>query len=103
MKSVTIDELIDAFLSGQTHLQTGTLQKPGELKIINDKLISFETVICERHEGKFLINTGFYSRKTEIAQSALLKKIPKDKQIVIGATPFQYWGSLSEYLNKDKT
>ena len=98
MKSITPSELIDAFLSGETDMRTWTRQRPGPLRIMNDKMICFETVICERYGDKYIINPNFYSRQTAIAQDILLARIPKDKQILTGRVPFVYWGSLTEYI-----
>ena len=98
MKSITPSELIDAFLLGETDMRTWTRQRPGPLRIMNDKMICFETVICERYGDKYIINPNFYSRQTAIAQDILLTRIPKDKQILTGRVPFIYWGSLTEYI-----
>ena len=98
MKSITPSELIDAFLLGETDMRTWTRQRPGPLRIMNDKMICFETVICERYGDKYIINPNFYSRQTAIAQDILLARIPKDKHILTGRVPFIYWGSLTEYI-----
>ena len=100
MKSITPTELVDAFLLGETNLRTGTKKNPGPLRIMNDKMICFETVICERYQNKYIINPKFYSRQTAIAQDILLTRIPKDKQILTSGVPFTYWGSLEEYIEK---
>lgn len=98
MKSITPGELVDAFLAGETNMRTWTKARPGPLRIMNDKIICFETVICERYSGKYIINSQFYSRQTEIAQRILLDRIPSDKQILVNGVPFVYWGSLAEYI-----
>lgn len=98
MKSITPVELIDAFLLGETDMRTWTKQKPGPLRIMNDKMICFETVICERYGDKYIINPQFYSRQTAIAQNILLARIPVDKRILTKGVPFTYWGSLAEYI-----
>ena len=59
MKSITPSELIDAFLTGETDMRTWTKQRPGPLRIMNDKMICFETVICERYGDKYIINPHF--------------------------------------------
>lgn len=100
MKSITPTELVDAFLLGETNLRTGTKKNPGPLRIINDKMICFETVICERYQNKYIVNPKFYSRQTAIAQDILLARIPKDKQILTSGVPFTYWGSLEEYIEE---
>ena len=100
MKSITPTELVDAFLLGETNLRTGTKKNPGPLRIMNDKMICFETVICERYQNKYIINPKFYSRQTAIAQDILLARIPKDKQILTSGVPFTYWGSLEEYIEE---
>lgn len=102
MKSITPVELIDAFLLGETDMRTWTKQKPGPLRIMNDKMICFETVICERYGDKYIINPQFYSRQTAIAQNILLARIPDDKQLLTKGVPFIYWGSLTEYID-DRT
>lgn len=56
MKFVTPDNLIDAFLAGKTSMRTWTTRKPGPLRIVNDKIISFETVICERFGDFYIVN-----------------------------------------------
>ena len=98
MKSITPDELIDAFLAGETNMRTWTKDNPGPLRIMDDKLICFETVICERNGDNYIINPQFYSRQTEIAQKILLNRIPSNKQILTKGVPFVYWGSLVEYI-----
>ena len=98
MQSITPIELIDAFLLGETDLRTGTKKNPGPLRIMNDKVICFETVICERYGEKYIVNPNFYSRQTAIAQNILLEQIPKDKQVLTSRVPFTYWGSLVEYI-----
>lgn len=98
MKSITPGELVDAFLAGETDMRTWTKARPGPLRIMNDKIICFETVICERYCGKYIINSQFYSRQTEIVQRILLDRIPSDKQILVKGVPFVYWGSLAEYI-----
>ena len=103
MKFITPGELIDAFLAGETNMRTWTKQKPGPLCIMNNKIICFETVICERYGEFYIINPQFYSRQTEIAQRLLLTRIPKEKQIFTKDVPFVYWGSLTEYLQKQNT
>lgn len=100
MKSITPTELVDAFLLGETNMRTGTKKNPGPLRIINDKMICFETVICERYQNKYIVNPKFYSRQTTIAQDILLTRIPKDKQILTSGVPFTYWGSLEEYIEE---
>lgn len=100
MKSITPTELVDAFLLGETNLRTGTKKNPGPLRIMNDKMICFETVICERYQNKYIVNPKFYSRQTAIAQEILLTRIPKDKQILTSGVPFTYWGSLEEYIEE---
>ena len=69
---------------------------------MNDKLICFETVICERYGDKYIINKQFYSRQTAIAQDMLVKLIPKEKALLVSNVPFVYWGSLAEYLPEKK-
>ena len=101
MRFITPSELVDAFLEGETNMRTWTKHKPGPLRIINDKMICFETVICERHGEYYIINPGFYSRQTQIAQDLLLQRIPKEKQLYVYGVPFIYWGSLVDYLKKD--
>ena len=98
MQSITPIELIDAFLLGETSMRTGTRKNPGPLRIMNDKIICFETVICERCGDKYIVNPKFYSRQTAIAQNILLERIPTDKQILTSGVPFTYWGSLVEYI-----
>ena len=100
MKSITPTELVDAFLSGETNMRTGTKKNPGPLRIMNDKMICFETVICERYQNKYIVNPKFYSTQTAIAQDILLTRIPKDKQILTSGVPFTYWGSLEEYIEE---
>lgn len=100
MKTITPSELIDAFLSGETNMRTWTKQRPGPLRIMNDKVICFETVICERYGEYYILNTAFYSRQTAIAQEILLSRIPKEKQIFTQGVPFVYWGSLINYIQK---
>ena len=103
MESIKPDELIRAFLDGATDMHTGTKMNPGPLRIMNDKLICFQTVICERFGDKFIINPQFYSRKTEIAQDILLRLIPKDRQILTAGVPFTYWGSLKAYIIEESS
>ena len=103
MGSIKPDELIRAFLDGATDMHTGTKMNPGPLRIMNDKLICFQTVICERFGDKFIINPQFYSRKTEIAQDILLRLIPKDRQILTAGVPFTYWGSLKAYIIEESS
>jgi hypothetical protein len=100
MKIITPSELIDAFLSGETDMRTWNKQRPGPLRIMNDKIICFETVICERHGEKYIVNPAFYSRQTSIAQDILLDRIPKEKHIYTKGVPFIYWGSLVDYIEK---
>lgn len=100
MQSITPIELINAFLLGETNMRTGTRKNPGPLRIMNDKIICFETVICERCGDKYIVNPKFYSRQTAIAQNILLARIPKDKQILTSGVPFIYWGSLVEYITE---
>ena len=98
VKSITPSELIDAFLEGETDMRTGTKKNPGPLRIMNNKMICFETVICERYGDKYLVNPKFYSRQTAIAQNILSARIPEEKQILTSGVPFTYWGSLEEYI-----
>lgn len=101
MESIKPDELIRAFLNGETDMRSGTKRNPGPLRIMNDKLICFQTVICERFGDKYIINPTFYSRQTNIAQNILLNLIPKERQILVSGVPFIYWGSLKDYIFKD--
>ena len=98
MKFITPLELVDAFLMGETNLRTWTKHKPGPLRIMNDKMICFETVICERYGDRYIVNPEFYSRQTEIAQNILFAKIPHEKIVIARGVPFIYWGSLVEYI-----
>ena len=98
MESINPTTLIEAFLAGETNMRTWTRSKPGPLRIMNDKVISFETVICERYGDKYIINPRFYSKQTAIAQNILLSLIPEEKQILAKDVPFIYWGSLEEYI-----
>lgn len=55
---------------------------------MNDKMICFETVICERYGDKYIINLNFYSKQTEIAQNLLLQRISYEEQIRVYDVPF---------------
>lgn len=100
MKSITPNELIEAFLAGETNMRTWTAHRPGPLRIMNDKIICFETVICERYGDRYIVNPKFYSRQTAIAQNILLTRIPREKQVLTEDVPFTYWGSLTEYISE---
>lgn len=99
MEHITARKLIHAFFEGETSMRTGTRAKPGPLRIMNNKLISFETVICERYGDDYIVNPTFYSKQTEYAQKILMSEIPIEKQIWATGVPFTYWGSLVSYIN----
>lgn len=59
--AVTIQQLIDEFISGKDEGITGTKTNPGNLKIVNGQLIHYQTPIAERVGDRFLINLTRYS------------------------------------------
>ena len=68
---------------------------------MNDKMICFETVICERYGDKYIINLNFYSKQTEIAQNLLLQRISYEEQIRVYDVPFIFQGSLADCIERD--
>lgn len=64
-------KLIDTFIEGSTSGISGTATKPGNLKIIGNQLIHYNTPILERHENKFILNITRYSLQTGQVQKKI--------------------------------
>ncbi|WP_029071021.1 hypothetical protein [Kandleria vitulina] len=95
--SVTIEQLIESFMDGDTNGITGTKSSPGDLKIIGDQLIHYMTPILERYNtDSYIFNMTQYSIQTGRVQKIIKAKI-KD-YIIVKKIPRDYKGKLSDYV-----
>ena len=96
---MTQEQLINHFISGD---EEGVCDGGRNLRILQDKLIHYQTPIAERTNGKIYINVTRYSMVTGRIQKMLVERVPKDKQIIVKSVEEGTKRSLVEYEEKHK-
>lgn len=91
-------QLIEAFLNGETEGITGTANNPGTLKIRGNQLIHYETPILERYKNKYIFNVTRYSLITGQVQKKIKAMVDEKNRIDIKQVPSNINSSLSEYI-----
>lgn len=94
--NLTSPQLIILFLQGDT--SGATNGGFGNLKIIGDQLIHYDTVIAERYNGNILLNVSRYSPQTSKIQTTLRESIPHKKLIEVSMVPKNYAATLSKLV-----
>ena len=97
--NITFQNLIDMFIAGKTSGVSGTR---GNLKIVGDQLIHYDTVIAERYNKKIIVNETRYSRITGQIQKMLKQSISNESIIIVGGVPKNDRTSLVGRLAKEK-
>jgi len=92
---LTYREVVDEFLKGSSSSISNTSKN---LKIADNRLIHFNTVIAERQKNKILLNVSRYSILTGKLQKLLSNLIPFSKRIEIHNVPGNYSGTLTKFL-----
>ena len=97
--SMTIRMLIDSFLDGATEGVTGTKSNPGNLRIINNQLIHYQTPIAERIDNyRIIVNLSQYSIQTGNVQKQLKQALDEKPYIAVKKVPRDYKGSLKDFI-----
>lgn len=94
---MTIDELINDFLQGKTSGTNGSEKKPGNIKIVDDKLLHYETALLQRKSDYYVLNYSRYSRTTGVLQNKLKEKIKNYEYKVVTKIPRGYCDDLENY------
>lgn len=92
-KPKTQVQIVDDFLAGATEGVNGI---NGNLKIVGNQLIHYQTVIAERDQKRIILNHTRYSIVTGRIQKELKEKLQGKEYISIGKIPEGFRGSLVE-------
>lgn len=90
-------DLILSFISGATEGYTGTKNNPGNLKILGNLLIHYDTTIMERTDEGLLLNLTHYSIQTGRLQKMIKGMVPESDYTAVYRIPRDYHGSLAKY------
>lgn len=96
-KPKTQIQLVDEFLSGECE---GICGGNGNLKIVNNQLIHYSTVIAERYGNKVILNHTRYSIVTGRIQKIIKEKVREENLISVGRIQEGYKKSLVEAIEK---
>lgn len=96
--ALTFQYIIDAFIDGETDIVSGTKSSPGNLKVIENQLIHYNTPIAERYNDKFIVNITRYSIQTGQVQKKIKESISEEKLIFVKRVPSDMKGSLKDYI-----
>lgn len=92
---ITYRELVDMFLDGATEGVSGGKSHNQNLKIVDDLLIHYETVIAERKDDFIYINNTHYSLQSSKLQKMLREIIPDENRKLVYGVEKGYGGKLS--------
>lgn len=95
---ITQLQLIEKFINGEEEGYTGTDLNPGTLKIIRDQLIHYDTVILERYNDVFILNTTRYSLQTGKVQKKIKERIDTFNRLHVEQVPINTTQSLQTFL-----
>ena len=93
---ITQKDIVQSFVNGATEGRCGGA---GNLVILGDKLIHYQTIISERVDDKYIINMTRYSIVTGRVQKEIENAVPQNNRLVVNRVPEGYRGSLKEFLN----
>lgn len=96
--TITQLQLIEKFINGEEEGYTGTDLNPGTLKIIRDQLIHYDTVILERYNDVFILNTTRYSLQTGKVQKKIKERIDTFNRLHVEQVPINTTQSLQTFL-----
>ncbi len=96
--AITQLQLIEKFINGEEEGYTGTDLNPGTLKIIRDQLIHYDTVILERYNDVFILNTTRYSLQTGKVQKKIKERIDTFNRLHVEQVPINTTQSLQTFL-----
>lgn len=96
--TITQLQLIEKFINGEEEGYTGTDLNPGTLKIIRDQLIHYDTVILERYNDVFILNTTRYSLQTGKVQKKIKERIDAFNRLHVEQVPINTTQSLQTFL-----
>lgn len=96
--AITQLQLIEKFINGEEEGYTGTDLNPGTLKIIRDQLIHYDTVILERYNDVFILNTTRYSLQTGKIQKKIKERIDAFNRLHVEQVPINTTQSLQTFL-----
>ncbi len=96
--TINFKQLIDMFISGETHAISGTERNPGTLKIVNNQLLHYSTPILERYNDKYILNVTRYSIQTGQVQKKIKEAIPEENRISVKQVPSGKPLSLKDYI-----
>lgn len=94
----TMKYIINDFIEGATEGISGTQSNPGNLKIVGDRIIHFNTPILERYEGRYLLNMTRYSIQTGRLQKLIKELIDEEQYVVVLKVPMDTKDSLRKYM-----
>ena len=95
--AITQLQLIEKFINGEEERYTGTDLNPGTLKIIRDQLIHYDTVILERYNDVFILNTTRYSLQTGKVQKKIKERIDTFNRLHVEQVPINTTQSLQTF------
>ena len=91
---MTQEQLVKEFLSGATG---GICGGAGNLKILDNKLIHYQTVIAERVDGKVFLNMTRYSVVTGRIQKMVQTSVEQDNLVEVKRVQEGYKNSLQNF------
>lgn len=95
---ITQLQLIEKFINGEEEGYTGTDINPGTLKIMRNQLIHYDTVILERYNDIFILNTTRYSLQTGKVQKKIKERIDVFNRLHVEKVPINTTQSLQTFL-----
>lgn len=95
---ITQLQLIQKFIDGQKEGRSGSPENPGNLKILGDQLIHYETPIIERYKKGYIFNNTRYSLQTGLLQKKAKSVIDESQRTDIKQVPAGYKGSLVDFI-----
>lgn len=98
--TVTIQQLINEFLTGSKEGRTGTRTQPGNLSIVGNQLIHYQTPIAERCGEGIIVNITRYSIQTGNVQKQLKESLQDVEYISVKGVPRDFKGTLAEVVKK---
>ena len=95
---MNFSEVISSFINGATEGCSGTRSNPGNLKIVEDRLVHYDTTIMERTTNRLIVNLSQYSIQTGRLQKLIKSMINEDECDTVYKVPRDYHGSLTAFI-----
>lgn len=93
---MNFDQIVTAFYNGEIR----AISNGGaNLKIVDNQILHFNTVILERYGSDYVFNVTIYSKQTTFLQHKIRLLIPQNKLTFIDNVPKGYSRSLIELIH----